>query len=224
MGWFSPRRIAAFLGVAVIATGVVGVALAATRRGSAGPGRCHMGAAASSEDLRGPERAFAVLKDQPDVRLRIGPGQGSVCAVRALRNRYGSEYVWVESGEERARRFPHRPAGVMPTSGVLVCQQWRSPRGGGGGGCGEASQSDKSGGILTSELLVALPHKYRDTVVGIVPNGVRTVRVFNRSGTSKLVRVARNAIVVTVDGFPRYPLRAYEYRLPDGHLETGKSE
>ena len=84
--------------------------------------------------------------------------------------------------------------------------------------------TDARGSIGTSELLVALPRKYLDTVAGLVPNGVRTVRVFNRNGTSKSVPVVHNAILVGVDGFPRYPTRAYEYRLPNGHLETGESE
>lgn len=212
VGWLSPRRILLFA-VAVLAVGLVGVALARRPASTATEvTRCD----GSVIRRAGPERAFAVLRDKPDALLRTA--WGTVCAVRALHNRFGTVYVWIETGAQRLGGRIALPARVR------VCTDWRSPRGGGGGGCGEASTTDKRGSISTSALLVALPRKYSYTVTGIVPDGVRTVRVFNRNGTSKTVRVVHNAIIVGVNGLPRYPRRAYEYRLPDGRLETGKSE
>jgi len=204
----------------VLAASAAGVAFAATRQGvrraTAASSACHESASVRKRLLAGPARSFAVLKKRPNVVIAHGgPDGDSACAVRALDNRYGTLYVWAEPSHGRSATWG---------KGFIVCTSWHSTHGGGGGGCGSAAQIDASGSLVTSELLVSLtPRRRLYTVSGIVPDGVKDVRVYNSRGQSRAVRVANNSVVVGVDGFPRRPARAYEYLLPDGHLETGNA-
>lgn len=130
--------------------------------------------------------------------LRSDPEGLPLSIVRAL----GSTHLY-GANWTLAQALPHSPwpAWLVPGRGYVCLMQQESPRSGIGLACTSTEATLTSGVFITTISARATPGSARSrrsarparrTVVGVVPDGAESVRVYTRGGQPRRARVADN--------------------------------